>query len=89
MSYNLGKGAIYRDEIEQCPNHPNVDVRHEWDEDTYLRGGYPMGSPISYNHRYFCTKCNRELYAKIRKMRQILRRDQERADVMTGECGHK
>lgn len=44
-----------------CPEHPMAQIRHEWDQTHYVMNGYPAGTGISSNHRYYCATCGREL----------------------------
>lgn len=51
----------------QCPEHPDAQIRHEWDETTLVRkDGWPLGPtrvPTSH-HNYYCAECGRELAAE-------------------------
>lgn len=44
-----------------CPQHPDAQIRHSWDQTHYVIGGYPAGEGIRSNHRYECVKCGTEL----------------------------
>lgn len=47
-----------------CPDHPQAEIRHLWDQTHYVLNGYPAGQGIKSNHRYECAVCNRELAAE-------------------------
>jgi hypothetical protein len=56
----------------KCDKHPNAQIRHEWDQTHYVLNGYPAGTGVRSNHRYFCNECGLELcsdeeYEKRRK----------------------
>ena len=44
-----------------CPDHPNAQIRHSWDETHYVLNGYPAGLGTKNHHRYECVECGREL----------------------------
>ena len=44
-----------------CPEHPNAQIRHSWDQTHYVMNGYPVGTGIRSNQRYECAECGREL----------------------------
>lgn len=49
-----------------CPEHPEAQVRHEWDRTRAEVNWGPSRprntiSETDSNHRYFCNECDREL----------------------------
>jgi hypothetical protein len=46
-----------------CKAHPAAGVRHTWNVQQYVIGGYPSGEGIQSDHRYFCDECGKELAA--------------------------
>lgn len=44
-----------------CPEHPEAQIRHEWNQTHYVMNGYPQGAGIKHGHQYFCDICRREL----------------------------
>ena len=44
-----------------CPDHPNAQIRHEWDQNHYVLNGYPAGLGWQTGHQYFCSVCGLEL----------------------------
>lgn len=47
-----------------CPEHPDAQIKHTWDQTHYVMNGYPAGEGISSKHQYWCAKCGRELAAE-------------------------
>jgi len=47
-----------------CPEHPDAQIRHEWDRTQYIMNNYPSGVPFDNNRQYFCNQCDRELAAE-------------------------
>lgn len=49
-----------------CPDHPDAQIRHEWDKTT--RTALLTGASISWKEagsdQYFCNVCGRELAAE-------------------------
>lgn len=50
-----------------CPEHPNAQIRHEWDHTQLIQGGYPAGQGFTSNHTYHCNECGRRLAAEKQK----------------------
>lgn len=44
-----------------CPQHPEAQIRHSWDQTHYVMNGYPAGQGVRSNHRYECSECGTEL----------------------------
>ena len=44
----------------RCPEHPDAQILHLWDNNFVWRDGYPRDG-YSSNHRYECNECQREL----------------------------
>lgn len=45
----------------QCPNHPDAQILHSWDNSYTVWGdGYPRSGHTS-NHKYECNECHIEL----------------------------
>lgn len=44
-----------------CKDHPNAEIRHEWDESYYILNGFRAGPADKTDHKYFCNECGREL----------------------------
>jgi hypothetical protein len=47
-----------------CPEHPNANILHTWEEVHSFIGGYPAGSGYTKNHKYECQECGRQLSYK-------------------------
>ena len=45
----------------QCPEHPEAEILHSYDESQYVMNGYRVGSVDVHNHKYECNECGREL----------------------------
>ena len=44
-----------------CPEHPQAQIRHSWDQTHCVLNGYPAGTGWKSKHKYECTECGREL----------------------------
>ena len=47
-----------------CPDHPDAQIRHSWDQKHCVFNGYPAGTGWQTNHTFECANCGRELAAK-------------------------
>ena len=47
-----------------CPDHPEAQIRHEWDRTRTTVQLTGASWEIDKGHQYFCHKCNRELRAE-------------------------
>lgn len=47
-----------------CPQHPNAQIRHTWDETRCVLNGIAAGEGIKSKHRYECAECGQELAAQ-------------------------
>jgi len=69
----MAENAIESPEVKKpelpwlCPDHPEANVRHLWDQSYCVLNGYPAGTGIQSNHRYECAVCCRELASKDRE----------------------
>jgi hypothetical protein len=44
-----------------CPNHPHAEIRREWLHTQWAIGGWPRGTGINHDYRYYCNDCDLEL----------------------------
>ncbi len=44
-----------------CEEHPDAKIKHVWDETHWVLNGYPGGTGIKKNHKYYCAECGKEL----------------------------